>query len=168
MNKEFCTPIDALGMKIGEVVAKPLAEVAKSLSESAKRQDELMTMLAGTVLDKVFIDETAFNLLVERVLGSIGQKHINKLAAETFKTLPFCAKDMLTVPEAAQYMNVSKAQIYKLMNDGKLPVYKPNGKISYFKRVDLDEYLKCTRTSTKEEINDAATSHCLRNKMPQK
>lgn len=161
MNEEFYTFIDAFGKKIGEEVAKPFAEIAK-------RQDELMTMLAGTALGKVFSDEAAFNLLVERVLGEISQSQINRLAAEAFKTLPFCAKDMLTLEEAAQYMNVSKAQMYILVQKQEIPFYKPGGKKIYFLRVDLDEYLKRIRTSTKEEKKDAATSHCLRNKMPQK
>lgn len=67
-------------------------------------------------------------------------------------------KDILTVEEASQYLGISKSNLYKKTSAHKIPHYKPEGKIIYFKRLDLDEWMLRNRQSTIDEINDKAAS----------
>ena len=51
-------------------------------------------------------------------------------------------KTMLTSAEAAEYVGISRSQLYKLTYSNKIPHYKPRGKMVYFDRNELDEWMK--------------------------
>ena len=53
-------------------------------------------------------------------------------------------------------MGVSKRHIYTLTGQRLIPHTKPMGKMMYFKRTDLDEYMNRNRISTMEEIEQRA------------
>ena len=55
------------------------------------------------------------------------------------------AKKMLTVEEAARHMGVSKSNLYQLIHRRAIPHYKPNGKMVYFNRLELDKWLQRNR-----------------------
>jgi excisionase family DNA binding protein len=62
----------------------------------------------------------------------------------------------LTLGEAAVYLGLSSAFLYKLTSQGKIPHYKPaNGKL-YFKLEDLDGYLYRNRRAADYELADKA------------
>lgn len=65
-------------------------------------------------------------------------------------------KNVLTVEEAANYMGVSRSHLYKLTMRGEIPHYKPTGKMCYFNRAELEEWLQHNRISTHAEIADRA------------
>lgn len=65
-------------------------------------------------------------------------------------------KDVLTFEEACTYSGISKSFMYKLTSGGKIPFYKPGGKLVYFKRVELDEWLLQNRSNTNEELDQLA------------
>ena len=69
-------------------------------------------------------------------------------------------KEVLTTDEAAAYMGVSKSYIYKLTMRQIIPHYKPNGKIVYFNRKELEAWLQSNRVATAEEINAKAQAYC--------
>ena len=48
---------------------------------------------------------------------------------------------LLTLKDLAEYLNVSRRTIYRLLNGEKLPAYRV-GKHRRFKREDIDEWLK--------------------------
>lgn len=73
----------------------------------------------------------------------------------------FCTKVVLTSVEAAAYMGVSKSYLYKLTMKGEIPHYKPNGKMCYFNREELEEWLQSNRCATKEEIGNRASKYCM-------
>jgi excisionase family DNA binding protein len=54
---------------------------------------------------------------------------------------------LLTVPQAAEFLSLSIATIYGLVGRGELPVMK-RSKRCYFSRLDLIEYLKVGRRKT--------------------
>ncbi len=68
----------------------------------------------------------------------------------------FCTKEVLTTDEAARYMGVSKSYVYKLTYRREIPHFKPHGKICYFNRVELEEWLQQNRVATEAEITDRA------------
>ena len=49
----------------------------------------------------------------------------------------FCAP----YKEACLYMGLSRSQLYKLAKNGHIPHYRPSGKLLYFNKQELDEWL---------------------------
>ena len=71
-------------------------------------------------------------------------------------------KEVLTSEEATKYMGISKSYLYKLTMRQEIPHYKPKGKMVYFNRRELEQWLQSNRVSTDEEIEQKAQSYCLR------
>ena len=71
-------------------------------------------------------------------------------------------KEVLTTDEAASYMGVSKAYLYKLTMGRKVPHYKPMGKMVYFNRQELEQWLQANRVATDVEISQKAQNYCMR------
>ena len=76
------------------------------------------------------------------------------------------AKEVLTSDEAAKYMGVSKSYLYKLTMRQAIPHYKPMGKMVYFNRRELEQWLQNNRVSTDDEIEQQAQSYCIRKGRP--
>jgi excisionase family DNA binding protein len=73
-----------------------------------------------------------------------------------------CTKEVLTSDEAARYMGVSKSYLYKLTMRKEIPHYKPLGKMCYFNRQELEDWLQQNRCATEGEIAQKAQSYCMR------
>ena len=54
--------------------------------------------------------------------------------------------------EAAAYLGVSKSYIYRLTSRNEIPCYKPLGKMCYFDRSELEEWIRSNRAATDAEI----------------
>ena len=72
-------------------------------------------------------------------------------------------KAVLTFIEAARYAGLSRSYLYKLTSAGRIPHYKPNGKMIYFNREELDNYL-LRNQAEKEEIECQAATYVTLNK----
>ncbi len=72
-------------------------------------------------------------------------------------------KEVLTADEAARYMGVKVNYLYKLTHRGEIAHYKPNGKMVYFKRTEIEAWLTSNRVSTSAELSDKANAYCMRN-----
>jgi excisionase family DNA binding protein len=68
-------------------------------------------------------------------------------------------KQTLSIEEAAIYANLAVSYLYKLTSTQQIPHFKPRGKIIYFDRSELDEWLKQNRVKTTAEIEATATNH---------
>lgn len=53
--------------------------------------------------------------------------------------------DIMTIDETAKYLSISKANLYQLTMKGKIPFYKPNGKLIYFNRKEVENWVYCIR-----------------------
>lgn len=60
----------------------------------------------------------------------------------------------LTSEEAAEFLSISKSSLYKLTHKKILPFYKPNGKLIYFKKLDLLDFIMSRRNITTGEEFD--------------
>lgn len=60
-------------------------------------------------------------------------------------------KDILSLNEAAKYLGVSKSTLYKMTFENKISYYKPSGKLIYFRKNDLDNFLLKKRIKSNEE-----------------
>lgn len=70
-------------------------------------------------------------------------------------------KEILTLEEASRYLGLSKSNLYKKTSLNTIPFYKPNGKIIYFNRSDLDLYMLSNRQATVDEIRENASNFKL-------
>ncbi|MBN1820243.1 MAG: helix-turn-helix domain-containing protein [Prolixibacteraceae bacterium] len=50
-------------------------------------------------------------------------------------------KNVLNFEEAVEYTGFSHSYLYKLTSAQKIPCYRPYGKMLFFKRVELEEFL---------------------------
>ena len=71
-------------------------------------------------------------------------------------------KEVLTTDEAASYMGVSKAYLYKLTMGRKIPHYKPMGKMCFFNRKEIEMWLQANRVATDEELSQDAQAYCIK------
>jgi excisionase family DNA binding protein len=53
----------------------------------------------------------------------------------------------MNLTEAAGYLSISKAHLYKLTSQSLIPHFKPNGKKIVFLKADLDAYLLRNRVA---------------------
>lgn len=65
------------------------------------------------------------------------------------------ADQLLTIQDAAKMLSLSKATIYGLVHDAKIPVSK-KGKRLYFSKEELTAWIKSGRKKTTSEIEAAA------------
>ena len=73
----------------------------------------------------------------------------------------FCTKEVLTTRETAQYMGISLSYRYKLTMRHQIPHFKPMGKICYFNRLEIEQWLQNNRVSTEDEISQKAQAYCI-------
>ena len=74
----------------------------------------------------------------------------------------FCTKEVLTSEEVARYMGVSRSYLYKLTMRREIPHYKPMGKICYFNRQEVEQWLQSNRVATDTELNNQANNYCMK------
>lgn len=67
-------------------------------------------------------------------------------------------KVVLSFDEAVQYMKISASQLYRLTWKRTIPFFKPGGKLLFFKRADLDNWMLSKRRKTEQEIKSEALS----------
>ena len=81
------------------------------------------------------------------------QQEIKQTASELADRVIFTTKEVLTSDEAARYMGISRSYLYKLTMTRKIPHYKPTGKVCYFDRRELEDFLRSGRVSMNETID---------------
>ena len=64
------------------------------------------------------------------------------------------AKDVLTLEEAAVFMGVTKSTLYRMTHEQTIPYFKPGGKMCYFEKSELLNWMKSNRIASMTE-NDA-------------
>lgn len=74
------------------------------------------------------------------------------------------SKKVLTLDEAAQYTGLSKSYLYKLTSQKVIPHYKPNGKLIFFEREELEKWLLGVRVTPQTEIEEAAQTYVVTGK----
>ena len=87
---------------------------------------------------------------------------LKQVANEVTANTIFCTKEVLTSDEAARYMGISKSYLYKLTMRGEIPHFKLMGKMCYFNRVELEQWLQRNRVATSEEIEQKAQNYCMK------
>ena len=66
------------------------------------------------------------------------------------------AKNVMNLEEAALFTGMSKSSLYKLTHRHVIPHYKPNGKLIYFEKTELLNWMRQNRISSSTEIGEKA------------
>ena len=77
---------------------------------------------------------------------------LKQMADRVTDNILFCQKEVLTSDETARYMGISKSYLYKLTMRQEIPHYKPTGKICYFNRLEIEQWLQRNRAATDTEL----------------
>ena len=73
-------------------------------------------------------------------------------------------KNVLTFEEAVMFTGLAKSYLYKLTAGGKIPYYKPSGKLIYFQREELERWMLRNPVKTADEIEQQAVNYCHTNR----
>ena len=87
---------------------------------------------------------------------------LKKLADQVTANIINCTKEVLTSAEAAKYMGISMSYLYKLTMRQQIPHYKPMGKMCYFNRAELEQWLQGNKIATSSEISQQAQAYCMK------
>jgi len=73
------------------------------------------------------------------------------------------SKDVLTFDEVAAYTGLSKSYLYKLTSARMIPHYKPLGKLCFFNRVEIQNWLQARPIPTNMDMEGAAVNYLTLN-----
>ena len=73
-------------------------------------------------------------------------------------------KNVLTLDEAVEYTGISRSYMYKLTAKGEVPFSRPRGKLIYFSREKLDQWLLGNEQKSSKEIKNEALEYTFRRK----
>ena len=76
----------------------------------------------------------------------------------------FILKDIFTVEELSDYTGLKKSYIYKLVHSNSIPFSKPNGKVLFFEKKKIDEWLLTNPSKSFSEIEREAIEKSFQNK----
>jgi len=101
----------------------------------------------------------------EKLISSISERVTANIlkAVRTEQSPTENPEQLLTVQEAAKFLNLTVATIYSKVSRGELPVMKRSKRL-YFSQTELLEYLKEGRRKTNQEIAAEADAYLLNNK----
>jgi excisionase family DNA binding protein len=68
-------------------------------------------------------------------------------------------KTVLTFEEVAKFTGLSKSYLYKLTSTGRIPHFKPQGKLIYFERGQVEAWLMQNPIKTASAIEQEAATY---------
>lgn len=83
---------------------------------------------------------------------------------EELEQMLFLTKNVLSFDEASKFLNLSKSYLYKLTSGNLIPHYKPQGKMLFFERADLEAWLRQNPIKTQAQIKQEAQKYILSNR----
>lgn len=88
------------------------------------------------------------------------EKSIELRVAE-LESMVFISKNVLSFEEASRFLNLSKSYLYKLTSGNLIPHYKPQGKMLYFEKAELEAWLRKNPVKTQGQIEQQAQKYIL-------
>ena len=83
---------------------------------------------------------------------------------EELEQMVFMNKNVLRFEEASKFLNLSKSYLYKLTSGNLIPHYKPQGKMLYFEKAELEAWLRQNPVKTAGQINQEAQRYIMSSK----
>lgn len=98
------------------------------------------------------MNESKMNLDHERKIASL-QERVNRL-----EDLCYSAKEVLNLEEASVFLGIAKSTLYKMTHTNQLPYFKPAGKLIFFEKKALLDWVRGAKAMSEEELRaEAAT-----------
>jgi excisionase family DNA binding protein len=72
---------------------------------------------------------------------------------KTIEDALYTTKDILNMKEVCQYLDISQSLLYKLTCSGEIPHFKPRGKMIFFEKKELIEWIKRNRENDSAPIS---------------
>lgn len=85
---------------------------------------------------------------------------ITNLPTTATDMMAICQKPILTAKEMATYMGIKLSTLYKMTHNNILPFSKPNGKMIFFDRVEVENWMRSNRYATQQELATQAAAYC--------
>ena len=86
----------------------------------------------------------------------MSEKEKKEIAEKDSDRQTFSNKRVMTSVEVAEYLGISLSRLYKMTWAREIPHYKPNGKMNYFDRDEVEAWALRNRIATNEELNSRA------------
>lgn len=123
--------------------------------ETMQRMEDITRLLAkmgGDTLEDAVRRIRIIGEFIDRY-GDMGRilEHIKEIEDRMYMF-----KEMLTLDEAAEYIGSSKSLLYKMTASRGITHYKPNGRVIYIDRKDLDELLRTNPVYSKKALERQA------------
>jgi excisionase family DNA binding protein len=87
-----------------------------------------------------------------------------EMRVEELEQMLFLTKNVLSFDEASKFLNLSKSYLYKLTSGNLIPHYKPQGKMLYFEKVELEAWLRQNPIKAQAQIEQEAQKYILSNR----
>ena len=87
-----------------------------------------------------------------------------EMRVEELEQMLFLTKNVRSFDEASKFLNLSKSYLYKLTSGNLIPHYKPQGKMLYFEKVELEAWLRQNPIKTQAQIEQEAQKYILNNR----
>ena len=71
------------------------------------------------------------------------------------------AKNVLTLEDAALLTGLSKSHLYRLTCTHQIPYYKPNGKLCFFDKAELEAWKRNIRIASQTELDQQAQAYIV-------
>lgn len=98
-----------------------------------------------------------------KIVTTMEEKILQEI--EELKSLTLlAAKSVLTIDDVALLTGISKSTLYKMTCKKQLPHYKPNSKLLFFDRKEIEEWAKQNRVNTWAEAEQKALAYSVANK----
>lgn len=89
------------------------------------------------------------------------QERVDKL-----ESICFASKEVLNLEEAAAFLGVKKSTLYKMTHFSQIPYYKPAGKLIFFEKSALLDWVRNVKVKSEEEIREEAAMHLSQLSVP--
>lgn len=111
------------------------------------------------------MDSITIKEITPAELQALVEQSVRKVLAEPKTEIDAAEPDaILTIEQAAEFLNLSKATLYGYVHNSTIPVSK-RGKRLYFSKMELLQWIKEGRKKTHSEIEQEANSRLRKNSL---
>ncbi|MCS4238691.1 prophage regulatory protein [Myroides gitamensis] len=71
-------------------------------------------------------------------------------------------KEVLNIDDLQEYTGFKKSYIYKLVHTNAIPFSKPNGKLLYFQKSEIDQWLIKNKSLSGDSIKEKTQNYTLK------
>ena len=72
-------------------------------------------------------------------------------------------KNILSFTQTTEYLGISKSHLYSMTSKKLIPHYKPNGKMIYFEKSEIDKWILRNKQLTENDYSELAEHHINNN-----